>query len=169
MISIQNSLRDPIWQGIAAWVAILAFVYFMFDRYMPNIKVKVNINSILFVLSGLIVGDLSMSLGFGMSSFLRSVFGENIYIHGSFGEFLFLLSNFRLGVWGFNSSAPVLNLQIGAGGLYFGMLIGLISAFYFGKEINYDWKLTPFWHTGTLFIVIFAVLLIGLVNFVLSL
>jgi hypothetical protein len=136
MTPILNSLRDPIWQSIAAWVAIITFAYFVFDRYMPNVKLKVHINSVLFVLSGLPGGVITMALGLYMARFFRSAFAENIYIHGAFGEFLFLLSNFRLGIWGFNSSIPTIDLQMGAEGLYFGMLFGLIAAFYFGKEIR---------------------------------
>lgn len=42
-------LRDPIWQGISALVAIAAFLYFLYDRYITNAQ-KVHIKRTLFII-----------------------------------------------------------------------------------------------------------------------
>lgn len=98
MTSLLDLLRDPVWQGIAAWVAIILFFYFLHDRYITKdrvTKIKAFFVRVLWttVISYAFSGLISLSVGLH-DGFSESVLGAWLTL-GAFITIIALIVNYQ--------------------------------------------------------------------------
>lgn len=69
------------------------------------------------------------------------LFGRDVEVQGEFGAFLNDLASVKVLWFGFHSQGPILIRQLGAFGLYFGSIAGIIYTTVLGFQKKFQWEL----------------------------
>lgn len=168
-----EALRDPAWNGIAGIAAVLSLLLIVLDIRSSKFRnwassvgllLKQFIRALAFSSYGLLYGVLGMVFMAPVSMFVNFFAADNGRFPGSFGDILLALSKIRIFLWGFNPNLTILELQLGAFGLWGGAVIGFFAMMRYGAVVNYDFSRISRYHHYLGFFVAFLIVFVGSLN-----
>ncbi|MEA3050452.1 MAG: hypothetical protein QOG84_2288 [Sphingomonadales bacterium] len=161
-------LSSAVWGGISGLTAVITLAIMLYDRK------KRGSNDIMhtffrmwgFFVLGALYAPLIMSVANLVADGL-DMLGVGP-LRGDAGEMLYRLGKLHLGPWRFNPHLNILQIQLGAMGLWVGGLFAGFFAVIFGYSISYDFrKLDKYWLIWPFFSVMFTIF-VGIVNVVIN-